>query len=80
MASAPDFIKKNRVGYKAPVERRPYKYTPPIPALAIRFEDPKQTYVADYQYPGGDDFVVLAAETGQFLVSDGVNYYLQPNS
>lgn len=79
MARVPDFIKKNRVGYKAPIERRQYKYTPPIPALAIRFEDPKETFVASYQYPS-DDFIVLAAETGQFLMSDGVNYYLQPNS
>lgn len=79
MARVPDFIKKNRVGYRAPSPSRQYKYTPPIPALAIRFEDPKQTYVANYQSPE-DDFIVLAAETGQFLISDGVNYYLQPNS
>lgn len=78
MARVPDFITKNRVGYKAPIERRKYKYTPPIPDLAIRFEDPVGKFpdskqAEDFQY-------VLAAETSQFLMSDGIqNYYLQPN-
>jgi hypothetical protein len=49
MARVPDFITKNRIGYKPPVQTRRYKYTPPIPALAIQFEEiprsglPKET-------------------------------------
>lgn len=78
MARVPDFITKNRVGYKAPIERRKYKYTPPIPDLAIRFDDPVGKQPPPFD--SGENFIVLAAETGQFLISDGVNYYLQPNS
>lgn len=74
MARVPDFITKNRVGYKAPVQARQYKYTPPIPAQAIQFEELPVTKepFAQFQY-------LLTNEAGVLLLSADGNYYLEPD-
>lgn len=74
MARKPDFITKNRPGYKAPVQTRQYKYTPPIPSLAIQFEElpvAKEPF-AQFQY-------LLTNEAGVFLLSADGQHYLAPD-
>lgn len=74
MANVPDFIKKNRVGYKPPVQSRQYKYTPPIPAQAIQFEELpiKKDAFAQFQY-------LLTDDAGRFLLDAQGVYYLEPD-
>lgn len=69
----PAFITKQIRGGR-PQVTRPYKWGPGVPSLAIQFDEiPKQEDpFAQFQY-------LLAAETGQILMSADGNYYLEPN-
>lgn len=74
MARVPDFITKNRPGYRAPVPSRAYRYTPPVTAQSIKFEDPpdQPRGFSQFQY-------LLTNEEGILLASADGQYYLAPD-
>lgn len=71
----PAFITKQLRGGR-PQVTRPYKWGPGVPSLAIEFEElPKQeSPFAQFGY-----IYMLAAETGEVLLSADGNYYLAAN-